>query len=57
MCIARYRELSDHPYFKYEVELIVIGNGKRTKIAAINCRDEAELEQATQWVDFVLKGE
>lgn len=56
MTIARYRELLGHPYYKYEVELIVLSNGKRIKIAAINCRDDDELAQATEWVEFVLKG-
>jgi hypothetical protein len=57
MCIARYKELDGHPVFKYNVEIIVLTNGKRVKIAEINCKDEAELRQATEWVDFTLKGE
>lgn len=55
--IARYRELEGHPVFKYNVEIIVLTNGKRVKIAEINCKDETELRQATEWVDFTLKGE
>jgi hypothetical protein len=55
--IARYKELEGHPVFKYNVEIIVLTNNKRVKIAEINCKDEAELAQATEWVDFTLKGE
>jgi len=56
--LARFRELTEHPYYKYEVELLVKGSsGNYLKIAAINCRDEAELQQATEWVDYVLQGE
>ncbi len=57
MTIARYRELLGHPYYKYEVELIVLTNGKRIKIASLNCRDDDELAQATEWVEFVLRGD
>jgi hypothetical protein len=55
--IARYKELTGHPVFKYSVEIIVLTNGKRVKIAEINCKDETELAQATEWVDYTLKGE
>ena len=55
--IARYRELEGHPVFKYNVEIIVLTNGKRVKIAEINCKDETELAQATEWVDFTLQGD
>lgn len=57
MCIARYRTMPEGSYWMFTVELLVQTNGKLISIGSINCRDEAELEQATQWVDFVLKGE
>ena len=57
MTIARYRELIGHPYYMYSVELIVLTNGKRIKIAEINCKDDEDLAQATEWCEFVLKGE
>jgi len=41
----------------YTVELIVITNGKRVKIAEFNCKDEDELKFATDCVDYVIKGE
>lgn len=55
--IARYRKLDGHPAYLYNVEIIVLTNGKRVKIAEINCKDDAELAQATEWTDFVLKNE
>ncbi|NBX18980.1 MAG: hypothetical protein EBR09_16645, partial [Proteobacteria bacterium] len=55
--IARYKELEGHPVFKYNIEIIVLTNGKRVKIAEINCKDETELAQATEWVDFTLRGD
>jgi hypothetical protein len=55
--IARYKELEGHPFFQYNVELIVLSNGKRIKIAEINCKDDKDLAQATAWCEFVLKGD
>jgi len=57
MVIARYKELTGHPAFQFNVEIIVLTNGKRIKIAEINCKDDTELAQATEWVDFTLRGE
>jgi len=57
MTIARYKTLVGHPAWLYTVELLVQTNGKLIKIATINCKDDEELAQATQWVDHVLKGE
>lgn len=57
MTIARYKTLDGHPVFKYSVELLVQTNGKLIKIADINCKDEEELAQATEWVDYTLQGE
>jgi len=55
--IARYRELTGHPAFKYSVELIVLSKGRRIKIAEINCKDDEELAQATDWVEFTLRSD
>jgi hypothetical protein len=55
--IARYKELEGHPFFQYNVELIVLSNGKRIKIAEINCKDDKDLAQATAWCEFVLRGD
>jgi len=33
---------------------LVQTNGKLIKIAEINCKDEAELKQATEWVDYTV---
>lgn len=55
--IARYRELEGHPFFQYNVELIVISKDRRIKIADINCKDDEDLAQATEWCEFVLKGD
>lgn len=57
MTIARYKQLVGHPAWLYTVELIVITNGKRVKIAEFNCKDEDELKFATDCVDYVIKGE
>jgi hypothetical protein len=57
MCIARYKVLDGHPYFMYSVELFVQTNGKLIQIATLNCKDDEELAQATQWVDYTIKGE
>lgn len=57
MTIARYRELVGHPVWKYSVELIVLSNGKRVKIAEFNCKNDEELAFATDCCDHVLKGE
>lgn len=57
MCIARYKTIEGHPVFKYSVELLVQTNGKLVKIAEINCKDDNELTQATEWVDYTIKGE
>ena len=59
MTIARYRELTGHPVWRYQVELIVLlaGKGKRVKIAQFNCKNEEELKFATECCDYVLKGE
>ena len=54
MCIARYKTLDGHPVFKYSVELLVQTNGKLIKIAELNCKDEQELAQATEWVDYTI---
>ncbi len=54
MTIARYRKLENHPAWLYTVELLVQTNGKLIKIAEINCKDEAELTQATEWVDYTV---
>lgn len=55
--IARYRELEGHPVFKYNVEIIVLTNGKRISIGGFNCRTEEEFRQATEWCEYVLRGE
>lgn len=57
MTIARYRELVGHPVWLYNVEIIVITNGKRIRIAEFNCKDEKELKFATECVDYLIKGE
>ena len=59
MTIARYRELTGHPVWRYQVELIVIlgAKGKRVTIAQFNCATENELKFATECCDYVLKGQ
>ena len=57
MIIARYKELTGHPAYKYTVEVIVISNGKRITIAEFNCATEDELKFATDCCDYAMKGE
>ena len=57
MVIARYKELTGHPAFQFNVEIIVVTNGKRVRIAEFNCKDEKELKLATDRVDYLIKGE
>lgn len=57
MCIARYRKLENHPEWLYQVELLVLTNGKRVSIGGFNCRTEEELKQATEWCEFVIRGD
>lgn len=57
MTIARYKKLDGHPAWLYTVELLVQTNGKLIKIADINCKNDEELAQATDWVDYTIKGE
>ena len=52
--IARYTKHMNHPAWLYTVELLVQTNGKLIKIAEINCKDEQEFEQATEWVDYTV---
>jgi len=44
-------------YWLYTVELLVQTNGKLISIGGFNCRTEEELTQATEWCDYVLRGE
>ena len=57
MIIARYRELTEHPVYRFNVEVIVISNGKRITIAEFNCATEEELRFATDCCDYAMKGE
>jgi len=63
MIIARYKENSPEStigkYYRYSVEIFVVvaSKNKRVQIAAINCKDEAELMSATETVDYLVKGE
>jgi hypothetical protein len=57
MTIARYSKLNNHPVFLYTVELIVVVNGKRIKIAEFNCETYKDLEYATDCCDYVIAGE
>ena len=57
MIIARYKELTGHPVYRFNVEVIVISNGKRITIAEFNCATEEELKFATDCCDYAMKGE
>jgi hypothetical protein len=57
MTIARYRKLNNHPVFQYNVELIVVVNGKRIKIAEFNCKTDKDLEYATDCCDYVISSD
>ena len=57
MTFARYKTLDGHPVYMYSVELLVQTNGKLISIATINCKNDEELAQATDWVDYTIKGE
>jgi hypothetical protein len=57
MTIARYRKIANHPAWLYNVELIVIVNGKRITIAEFNCTNERDLHYATECCDYVISSD
>lgn len=58
LTVARYRKLDDHPAWVYTVELFVQNSAdKMVHIASFNCADEFELEQATEFCDYIIQGE
>ena len=57
MTIARFRKLEGHPAWLYQVELIVLTNGKRISIGGFNCATEAEFQQATEWCEYIIQGD
>jgi hypothetical protein len=57
MTIAKYTKLYHHSAWIYNVELIVVVNGKTVKIAEFNCANDRELELATDCCDYVINSE
>jgi hypothetical protein len=57
MTIARYKRLEGHPAWLYTVELLVQSKGKLISIGGFNCATEEEFRQATEWCEFVIRGE
>jgi hypothetical protein len=57
MTIAKYTKLYNHPAWIYNVELIVIVNGKSVKIAEFNCANQHEFEIATDCCDYVINSD